>query len=324
MILDRKIPALPSPPRDEATALGTISLSAMLEQRSQLIAQAEALDSLIEDLAVESICGGVDDLQEVESYEDTEGVSKAFVREHESKIGQLQWRDNLANILSGPGESPGNVSGERWGSGGLISNDLYVTAGHCFDVNGGGWIRPSRNSTPLSPFELAKLMIVNFNFQIAKPGYQAAAGTTSTPVGGNGVRTGMSFPVLELLEYRNGGLDYAIVRLGTNGAGQLPGQLFGTISVANQDLTTQQAMLCLIQHPNGRPKQVEVGPLTSNIGSVMSYDSLDTLGGSSGSPILAVASGQLVGVHTNGGCSAFSGANKGVAIGAIRQISSVI
>jgi V8-like Glu-specific endopeptidase len=29
----------------------------------------------------------------------------------------------------------------------MISNDLFLTAGHCFDQTGGGWERPRINNT---------------------------------------------------------------------------------------------------------------------------------------------------------------------------------
>ena len=73
----------------------------------------------------------------------------------------------------------------------------------------------------------------------------------------------------------------------------------------------------------GVPKRIEAGPMHQNTSGQISYDSLDTLGGSSGSPILS-DTGEVVGVHTNGGCTAFSGFNRGVAIDAIRNASSIV
>jgi len=99
--------------------------------------------------------------------------------------------------------------------------------------------------------------------------------------------------------------------------------VYGTLRLAAQNLSNAAAILCLIQHPSGRPKRIEAGPMLHNIGGQIAYDSLDTEGGSSGSPILS-PSGEVVGVHTNGGCAAFSGFNYGVAIGAVRSASSLI
>ena len=307
--------ALPRPPRAEAAIAAEAAHDAerqmrdMLARRDALAYELELVDAEVEHFAVETICGAADDTQDVETYDGTLGVTREFVDRHEGPVGQLQWLDDLAERFSGPDESPGNVAGVRWGSGGLIDEFTFITAGHCLDQTGGGWQRPRRMGAIIEPEEIATLMRVNFNFQVA--------GDTGA------VRPGVPFPVAELTEYRLGGLDYAIVVLGRNEAGQSPGELFGALGVAAQNLDDNGAMLCLIQHPSGRPKQVEAGAMLHNISGQIAYDSLDTQGGSSGSPVLSPA-GEVVGVHTNGGCSAFSGFNYGVAIDAIRNASSVI
>jgi len=50
---------------------------------------------------------------------------------------------HLASIYT----NPGDVSGVRWGSGTMISPDLFLTCGHLFDQTGGGWERPRQNGT---------------------------------------------------------------------------------------------------------------------------------------------------------------------------------
>ncbi|WP_417913045.1 trypsin-like serine peptidase [Candidatus Electronema sp. TJ] len=308
--------ALPRPPHVEAAAIMMFRTSAepekplqdMLRRREVLSLELGRLDAEIERYAYESLCG-VDDTQDVELYDGTLGVTREFVDRYEPPIGQLQWLDDLHQRFNGSNESPGNVTGVRWGSGGLFTNDMFITAGHCFDQYGGGWQRPSRNGITVESAEIATLMRVNFNFQIN--------GQTKQE------RLGESFPVEALLEYRSGGLDFAIVRLGRNASGKLPGEIYGTFQFAEQDVTQSGAMLCLIQHPSGRPKKVEAGSMLHNKAGQIAYNSLDTEGGSSGSPILTT-DGRIVGVHTNGGCSYFSGFNYGVTIGAIRAASSVI
>jgi V8-like Glu-specific endopeptidase len=312
--------SLPYPPETEAliaiestvtaAAAPREAITGLVRQREELAHRLELLEAEISLFAAESICGTTDDTQDVELYDGSLGVSIDFVRHFSPPVGQLQWLDNLKTVFKAASESAGNVSGVRWGSGALIGPDLFITAGHCFDRSGGGWVRPRRNGVTIAEHEIATLMRVNFNFQID--------GAT------NQLRVEDSYPVVRLLEYRQGQLDYAIVQLGKNTAGEVPGEKYGTLVVSLNDLKTEQAMLCVIQHPNGRPKQVEAGPLFGNAGGQISYESIDTLGGSSGSAILNAETGEVVGVHTNGGCTAFSGANHGVAIGAIRQSSSIL
>ena len=308
--------ALPRPPRAEvavaaaeSVADGKLLLQEALRRREAMAHELELIDADVERLAIESICGGTDDTQEVETYDGTRGVTRQFVDSHERAIGQLQWFDDLPQRFAGPGESPGDVTGVRWGSGGLIAHDLFITAGHCFDNTGGGWVRPLRNGVTIAPSEVATLMRINFIYQV-----DGATGQT---------RPGEPFPVNALLEHRVGGLDFAIVRVGRNAAGQLPGEVYGVLPIASTDLVTGGATLCMIQHPSGRPKRIDAGPLLKNIGGKVEYNTLDTEGGSSGAPLLSTA-GEFVGVHTNGGCTQFSGANYGVAINAIRTASSLV
>lgn len=248
---------------------------------------------------LESICGVADDSQPVEQYNGTLGVATAFVAAHQSAACQVQWNANLASIYT----NPGNVSGVRWGSGTMISNDLFLTCGHLFDQTGGGWERPRQNGTTniITPQEIARNMRLNFNFQVDPAG---------------NLRAEQSFPILELIEYRLGGLDMAVCRIGGN-----PGATFGRTLVSATDAAVPD-MLCIIGHPAGQPKRIEAGPTTAITGNLIRYGDIDTLGGNSGSGILRASDGRLVGIHTNGGCTSASPGDGGTNFG--QRIAAVI
>lgn len=227
---------------------------------------------------LESKCGVTDDSQPVEQYDGTLGVSVAFVNNRQRPVGQIQWNNDLATIYS----NPGNVSGIRWCTGTLISNDLFLTAGHCFQ-EGNGWRFPRNNTTgaTISPSEAATNMQINFNYQVDPSG---------------DLRVEQSFPILDLVEDRLGNLDYAIVRLGG-----IPGATYGTSAISTTDASVGD-MACIIGHPAGVRKRIEAGPVTDLHGNSIGYNDIDTLGGNSGSGILRASDGLIVGVHTNGGC----------------------
>jgi hypothetical protein len=168
---------------------------------------------------------------------------------------------------------------------------------------------PSHNNVPIPPHEIAKLMHVNFNYQV-----NGRTGTT---------RPGLQFPVIGLLEHRIGSVDYAIIKLGPDTAGRHARDLFGELEVATSDLTTRGAMLCIIQHPTRQEKKIEAGPLEENRAGRIAYNGIDTASGSSGAPIVG-PDGDIVGVHLKGGCFETGGFNSGAAIGAIRAVSALL
>jgi V8-like Glu-specific endopeptidase len=246
-------------------------------------------------ILLESMCGATDDSQPVEQYDGSLGVPVAFVNTHQRAVGQVQWNDNLAAIYT----NPGTVSGARWGTGTLISNDLFLTAGHLFDQTGGGWERPRQNGTTniIPPTEIATNMHVNFNYQVDAAG-------NPRPV--------QTFAITQLIEYRLGGVDFAICRLAGN-----PGTVFGQSTISTADAAIGD-MLCIMGHPLGVPKRIEAGPTTDLTGTQITYNDIDTMGGNSGSGILRSTNGRIVGVHTNGGCTAAgTGANFGMRITSI-------
>lgn len=253
---------------------------------------------------IESICGTEDDSQPVEQYDGTLGVSQGFVNRLQQPVGQLQWNDNLADIYS----SPGNVSGVRWCTGTLVSDNLFLSAGHCFDQSADGWTLPKVNGTNdvIPSSEIATNMHVNFNYQVDPNGNP---------------REEVEVAITQLLEYRLANLDFAILRLAGN-----PGRQFGVGAVSPED-AKKDDVAAIIGHPAGVRKRIEAGPILSvdeNSGDQIRYASIDTLGGNSGSAIWKSPLGNIVGVHTNGGCTSSGGSNRGVRMGRLLDESPTL
>src|SRR5262249_31083665 len=104
-------------------------------------------------------------------------------------------------------------------------------------------------------------------------------------------------------------LDYAIMRL--DGA---PGLTYGW-ALPSFTAPAVGDLLPIIQHPDGRPKEIGAGHAMSLVnGSIFSY-AIDTDSGSSGAGILNLQ-GRLIGVHSDGGCTPRGGANTGLALAA--------
>ena len=172
----------------------------------------------------------------------------------------------------------------KYCSGTLIASNLFLTAGHCVD------------SATIGDY-------VSFN-------YERVAGSTT-------LLTQTHVRVDAIVEDELGGLDYAILRL----AGT-PSATWGVSAVATSDPGTGAA-ITIIGHPNAAAKKIEAGTVASFSADYLRYGNVDTLGGSSGSGVLN-SLGQIVGVYTNGGCTATGGTNSGVRISRIRAVSSVL
>jgi hypothetical protein len=279
----------------------------------------------IEFASIMSMCSDAIRWQEVELYDGRFGptVTTKFVLERQPAAAQIQWKSDLG--LTPPDGNPGNVAGERWCTGTLIAPNQFLTAAHCFEPKNDpqGWQTPQRRVRSgssaswklLTAQELAPLMLLNFNYQVDGNDVR------------HRVRPAVSFPIVKLLEYgfeASKSLDYAIIELGRNPAGRLPSDIFAITAIDATDAGLAAAnVLTILQHPAGEPKKIMAGPKKETKNEWLYYSDLDTIGGSSGSGVLA-ETGKVIAVHTNGGCTKAGGANRGVTLQAIKTVSQII
>ena len=223
-------------------------------------------------LPKESLCEKPD-FKGIEEYQGELGPSRQFVQRHARPVGAI-CIDTRQNSLN------------KFCSGTLISQNLFLTANHCIDLN-------------------ITNRFVAFNYEIDI---------------NNRLKTIDFYKIKSIKEqgYINN-VDYAILELEGN-----PGNTYGFTQLSDRVLSPGEE-LTIIQHPDGRPKEIEAGPFKRSFDRWIQYTDLDTEGGSSGSGVLD-ANGNIVGVHTNGGCDAYSsdGANHGMNIETIMKFSPVI
>lgn len=252
------------------------------------------------DADTQSVCGRHNELQDVQLYDGSLGVSTGFVNRHKLAVGLLRWRSDLSQRYF---DEAGNVSGEGWCTGTLIDDDLFLTAGHCLDSEDhGSWTLPhDKGGVALRPTELAREFVVDFRYELAeRPELPPVVNRAD---------------VVRLEEYRNGDLDYAILRLSDH-----PGLRNGVTPISPRTPAVGSA-IAILQHPAATPMKIAAGAVSGLEGSKISYGSIDTLGGSSGAGIVDAVTGKLVGVHTNGGCSKTSGENYGVTMTSLITVS---
>ena len=293
--------------------LGAVVQAAVADADQPLVADARPALPWPPEISPETMCGTTEEYQDVELYDGQLGPSVDLVMRHQPTTLQLRWvdKDTIRSRL--PDHAVGTVGGQPWCTGSLIGPSLVLTAGHCLDAQRGAdrWFTPFRmvgNAPVFAPPEkLASLLVAVFLYQIN--------GETREP------REEIVFPVVELLEHRREGLDYALLELGPGADGRPPGDSFGAAEVATRE-PREAELAMVIQHPRGWRKKVEAGRILRTVGSEAWYDDIDTYGASSGSGIRD-GEGKLIGVHTHGGCNT-NGGNRGVTTAAIARASDAL
>lgn len=234
--------------------------------------------------------GACADLEDAElSQEEQETIcgptdDSQWVNDYNGALGPSVTFVQTHKRTKGALETTAAANSSKYCSGTLIGSNLFLTAGHCVDSGSVG--------------------------EYVSMNYERAAGSST-------LLTQSHYRIDAVLEDSLGGLDYAILRL----AGT-PGSTWGIATVATADPSTGAA-LTIIGHPQGLPKKIEAGSVSGFGTNTIRYNNIDTLGGNSGSGVID-SSGRVVGVHTNGGCTATGGYNYGTRISRIRAVSAIL
>lgn len=206
--------------------------------------------------------------------------------------GSLDWIDveNASSSVQKMAESVGHFRVQFGGqtsacSGTLISENVFLTAGHCVDVNR---VNNQLGSSFANQAALCASTQVVFNFQ---------------NVGGSPASSQPSFGCASIIQSSDtSGYDYALVQLTGS-----PGQTFGFLE-ADFRRPVEDDPITIIHHPSLMVKKVSTDTIRDVTNRHIKHRA-DTQGGSSGAPI--IVDGRIIGIHERGGCSVPGYRNRG-------------
>ncbi|MEX0798720.1 MAG: trypsin-like serine protease [Bacteriovoracaceae bacterium] len=137
-----------------------------------------------------------------------------------------------------------------------------------------------------------------------------------------------------VLEDKGPGKDWAVLKIKRNHlTGKLPGEVQGHYDVSFQT-PAKGSMLRITGYGADSPdderhfaQQTHTGKfrgLAAWYGKAAFKHTVDTMGGSSGSSILDENTGEIIGIHTHGGCRTNGGANMGTMISKHKKLKAAI
>lgn len=138
------------------------------------------------------------------------------------------------------------------------------------------------------------------------------------------------YPIdLNSIQYTDGGPgnDWAVMRINPQSeTGLLAGDVQGYLPLSYEDLVKEGDYVHITGYgiDDGEfyaSQQIDLGPVVF-VGKKLLYN-LDTMGGNSGSSVVHRKSGQIVGIHTHGGCNSLGG-NQGTYIAQNEEFQKAI
>jgi S1-C subfamily serine protease len=151
-------------------------------------------------------------------------------------------------------------------SGFLIDKNKILTANHCIE----------------NTFECSQTKIV-FGFQIPHPKIDPTV-----------VPTDDVYSCIRIIQNKHGSQDFALIELDRDVTGHQPLPLMKSIDFKVGDA------LAVIGHPAGVPLKISVGGIIRDIRPEFFVASIDTYGGSSGSPVFHERTGAVIGIVVRG------------------------
>lgn len=181
----------------------------------------------------------------------------------------------------------------------LISKGCAITAGHCVSTFG-----IVEFNTPVS---------ANGHIQNSKPEDIYRVDTTKVESIDGGV-----------------GNDFAVIHLKPNEiTGLMPGDAQGFYPVAKEAPVVGDIVRITgygadySDDDRNFAQQAHTGPISAISGSTLNHQ-VDTMGGNSGSSIILESTGEIIGIHTHGGCSSWGGDNGSTLIAAHSKLQAAI
>jgi V8-like Glu-specific endopeptidase len=235
----------------------------------------------------------------------------------DDRVASADGREGRLSTLTGPA-----AFCTAW----LVSNGAVLTAGHCADVDpdDNGPMLPDgvldwTNDTVVEFNVPASTISGTINFASPNDQYPVNLGSVVWRYDGDGQGLGKDWAVFGVNPNSNTNLRPHQVQGFFRMTYQIPAG-GSTVRVTGYGLDTTPAGATGGENAQTRTNQTSAGAYDANHSSgsdIWHTYAVDTTGGNSGGPIIWENNGFTIGIHTNGGCTATGGNNRGTGFGVL-------